>query len=221
LRLSSSVTARLVFCTLRPPFVGLLRGDLSVDEYYRQMKTMADTICTLGPPITDKCLVLNLLRGLSPRFDRVTPILTRMKPFPTFAETKNDLLLEELCLSATATATLATTLYSAPRAPPSAFRGDPLHRTPVPRRLELFGRLLAPGGRGRGRGRGRKSGRGGLPGGRGHSPGGFQWPSFYNPWTGTIQMWPGPSTSTSAPRPATPQQVFFAAPPPAAPSAPS
>jgi hypothetical protein len=82
------------------------------------MKTMADTLRTLEAPITDECLVLNLLRGLSPRFDRVTPILTRMKPFPTFAETKNDLLLEELRLSATATAAPATTLYIAPRAPP-------------------------------------------------------------------------------------------------------
>jgi hypothetical protein len=46
------------------------------------------------------------------------PIITRMKPFPTFAETKDDLLLEELRLSATATAAPATTLYSAPQAPP-------------------------------------------------------------------------------------------------------
>jgi hypothetical protein len=68
--------------------------------------------------------VLNLLRGLGPRFNRVTPILTRMKPFPTFAETKNDLLLEELRLSATATAAPATALYSAPRVvplPPGGF----------------------------------------------------------------------------------------------------
>jgi hypothetical protein len=40
-----------------------------VDEYCRQMKTMEDTLHTLGPPITDESLVLNLLRGLSPRFD--------------------------------------------------------------------------------------------------------------------------------------------------------
>ena len=66
-----------------------------MDEYCRQMKTMADTLRTIGSPITDECLVLNLLRGLSPRFDRVTPILTRLKPFPTFAEAKDDLLLEE------------------------------------------------------------------------------------------------------------------------------
>jgi hypothetical protein len=83
------------------------------------MKTMADTLRTLRAPITDECLMLNLFRGLSPRFDRVTPILTRMKPFPTFAETKDDLLLEELRLSAAP----ATALYSAPRAPPSASGG--------------------------------------------------------------------------------------------------
>jgi hypothetical protein len=63
--------------------------------------------------------VLNLLHGLSPRFDRVTPILTSMKSFPTFAEVKNDLLLEELCLSATTTTAPATALYSVPRAAPS------------------------------------------------------------------------------------------------------
>jgi hypothetical protein len=109
---------------LETAFRKLAQGDLSVDEYCRQMKTMADTLRTLGAPITDECLVLNLLRGLSPRFDRVTPILTRMKPFPTFAETKNDLLLEELRLSATATAAPATALYSAPWAPPLAPGGS-------------------------------------------------------------------------------------------------
>jgi hypothetical protein len=53
----------------------------------------------------------------------VTLILTRMKPFPTFAEVKNDLLLEELRLSATLTSAPATTLYSAPRTAPSNSRG--------------------------------------------------------------------------------------------------
>jgi hypothetical protein len=130
---------------LETAFRQLTQGDLSVDEYCRQMKTMVDTLRTLGAPITDECLVLNLLRGLSPCFDRVAPILTRIKPFPTFAETKDDLLLEELRLSATATAAPATALYNAPRVP-LCLRGDHLHRTPVSRRLELFGSLLAPRG---------------------------------------------------------------------------
>jgi hypothetical protein len=117
---------------LESAFCQLAQGDLSGDEYCRQMKTMADTLRTLGAPITDESLVLNLLRGLSPRFDRVTPILTRMKSFPTFAEVKNDLLLEELRLSATTTSAPATTLYSSPRAAPSNSGGVPLHRTSAP-----------------------------------------------------------------------------------------
>jgi hypothetical protein len=88
------------------------------------------------------------------------------------------------------------------------------------RPLELFASLLAPGGHGRGRGHSRKSGHGDPSGGRGSSPGGSQWPFLYNPWTGTIHMWPGPSAGVVAPRSATSQSVFFAASPPAAPSTP-
>jgi hypothetical protein len=117
---------------LETAFRQLAQGDLSVDEYCCQMKTMANTLRTLRAPITDESLVLNLLRGLSPRFDRVTPILTRMKPFPTFAEAKNNLLLEELRLSATSTSAPATALYSAPQTAPSDSRGVPLHRTLAP-----------------------------------------------------------------------------------------
>lgn len=38
--------------------------------------------------------------------------------------------------------------------------------------------------------------RGGKGGGQGA---GQAWPSFYDPWTGTIQMWPGPWPPNSAP----------------------
>jgi hypothetical protein len=107
---------------------------------------MANTLHTLGAPITDENLVLNLLRGLSPRFDHVTPILTRMKSFPTFAKAKNNLLLEELRLSTTATTAPATTLYSVPRAAPYESEGF-LFTALQPRRpLELHGSLLALGG---------------------------------------------------------------------------
>jgi hypothetical protein len=53
-----------------------------------------------------------------------------------------------------------------------------------------------------GRGRGRKSGRSGTAGGR-DTTGGSQWPSVYNPWTGTIHMWPGPSGGASPRHPST------------------
>jgi hypothetical protein len=44
------------------------QGDLSVHEYCRQMKGMADSLRDLGEPVADRTLVLNLLRGLSPRY---------------------------------------------------------------------------------------------------------------------------------------------------------
>jgi hypothetical protein len=178
------------------------------------MKMMADTLLTLGAPMTDESLVLNLLCGLSPRFDHVAPIVTHMKMFPTFAEAKNNLLLVELCLSAAATTAPAMALYSVPRAAPSDSVGVPAHRTPT--LLPSRAPRQTAGFRGsRNRGRGRKGGRigGGPSGGCGGSSGGSQWLSFYNPWTGTIHMWPGSSTGASAPHPTTSQQVFFVAAP--------
>jgi hypothetical protein len=43
------------------------QGDLSVGEYCRQMKGLADSLRDLGELVADRTLVLNLLRGLSPR----------------------------------------------------------------------------------------------------------------------------------------------------------
>jgi hypothetical protein len=91
------------------------------------------------------------------------------QPLRPLYQTKNDLLLEELRLSATATGAPATALYSAPRATPSASWGGSSSPHFAPRPLELFDSLLAPGGGGRGRGR--KSGRSGTTGGRGTTGG--------------------------------------------------
>jgi hypothetical protein len=44
------------------------RGALSVDDYCRKIKGMADALADLGEPIPDRTFVLNLLRGLNERF---------------------------------------------------------------------------------------------------------------------------------------------------------
>jgi hypothetical protein len=69
-----------------------------------------------------------------------------MKSFPTFAEAKNDLLLEELRLSATTTSAPATVLYNAPQtALPTP--GGFLFTTLRPHRpLEVIDSLLASWG---------------------------------------------------------------------------
>jgi hypothetical protein len=101
--------------------------------------------------------------------------------------------------------TPASALYSAPTSgqptsggqatrPPST--GAPTRPPPAvpaaprPTSTTDGGRRSRKGGRGGG-----GSSRGG-PSGRG---GGHAWPSFYNPWTRTITMWPGQAPSASRP----------------------
>jgi len=60
------------------------QGDLSVGEYCRQMKGLADSLRDLGEPVADRTLVLNLLRGLSPRYGHLKALIKRSVPFPTF-----------------------------------------------------------------------------------------------------------------------------------------
>jgi hypothetical protein len=84
-----------------------------VNEYCCQMKGMADSLRDLGEPVGDRTLVLNLLRGLSPRYGHLKALIKRTVPFPTFHDVRNELLLEELTMAYEATAP-ALTLYSAP-----------------------------------------------------------------------------------------------------------
>jgi hypothetical protein len=83
--------------------------------------------------------VLNLLRGLSPRYGHLKAVIKRTVPFPTFHVVRNELLLEELTMAYEATA-LAPTLYSAPpggqapsggQAPCPPSTGAPTRPTPI------------------------------------------------------------------------------------------
>jgi hypothetical protein len=44
-------------------FHTFVQGDLSVNEYCRKFKAMADGLADLGAPVEDQILVLNILRG--------------------------------------------------------------------------------------------------------------------------------------------------------------
>jgi hypothetical protein len=63
------------------------------------MKGLADSLRDLGEPVTDRTLVLNLLRGLSPRYGHLKALIKRTMPFPTFHAVRNELLLEELTMT--------------------------------------------------------------------------------------------------------------------------
>ncbi|XP_066333438.1 uncharacterized protein [Miscanthus floridulus] len=100
-------------------FRTLCQGALSVDEYCRKMKNMADALADLGEPVLDRTLVLNVLRGLNERFPFMSQLITRQKPFPSFVDVRADLRLAELNMAS-------------PSAPPSALVTVPSSKPPAP-----------------------------------------------------------------------------------------
>jgi len=72
------------------------QGDLSIPDYCKRMKQMADDLGDLGEVVQDRTLVLNVLRGLNEQYSHMVALLKQSRPFPTFNDVRNDLLLEEL-----------------------------------------------------------------------------------------------------------------------------
>jgi len=71
-----------------------------MSEYYGRMKTLADALCDVGHPIQDSQLVLNLLRGLNPRFTTTADdIANSATGFPSFNQARDMLALKELRLA--------------------------------------------------------------------------------------------------------------------------
>ncbi|XP_039803942.1 uncharacterized protein LOC120668056 [Panicum virgatum] len=169
---------------------------LHLDAKFRRFKKMADDLADLGEHVTDRTLVLNVIRGLNERYKDIGVHLRRGRPFPSFAAVRNELLLEEINMVqhpvAPSTALVATG-SSAPCQPAPTDGGAPQTGAPKQNkkkkqkdRRTRSGGTSAPGG-------------GGSSGGPSSTPGasagsGGTWPSSYNPWTGSIQMWPGPRT---------------------------
>ena len=109
-------------------FCNLNQGDLSVDDYCRKMKGMADSLADLGEPVSDRTLVLNVLRGLNERFQFMVQLITRQKPFPSFADVRADLRLADLNMgqsSGTPTAFLASSSSKSPPAAPAPSPAPP------------------------------------------------------------------------------------------------
>jgi hypothetical protein len=162
------------------------------------------TLHDLGEPIADRTLVLNLLRGLSPRYGHLKALIKRSVPFPTFHAVRNELLLKELTMANEAP-TPASALYNAPTSaqPPSGGQATHPPSTGAPT-LPPPTVLVDPCSASTTDG-GRLSNKGGHGGGvpsRGGPFGqgcGHACPSFYNPWTGTIAMWPCQAPSASRP----------------------
>jgi hypothetical protein len=61
-------------------FRNFVQGDLSVSDYCSKMKSMTHLSCV----VSDRNLILNVLRGLNKWYDHLHAIITRSTPFPSF-----------------------------------------------------------------------------------------------------------------------------------------
>jgi hypothetical protein len=178
-------------------FRTLVQGDLSVTDYCNKMKRMADALGTLGEPVLDRTLVLNVLRGLNEQYSHMAAMIKHARLFPSYSDVCADLLIEEVTLASKTTT-------------PTAFVASSSSRSSTPRPPTGHG-VAGQGGQG-GQGGTAHGGHGGsTPGGgsnRQHrrwrsktfgggsgSQAGMRplgpWPSQWNPLTGTFAVWPG------------------------------
>ncbi|XP_012699796.1 uncharacterized protein LOC105913928 [Setaria italica] len=90
--------SRVIF--LSHDFHSMTQGTSSIAEYCSRMKTLADALRDVGHPVQDSQLVLNLLRGLNPRFSNTADnIANSSAGFPSFAQARDMFALKELHLA--------------------------------------------------------------------------------------------------------------------------
>ena len=221
------VTARVLWLSIESQFLGnrttralyadqefrsFSQGDIPVAKYCRRYKKLAEDLRDLGEPVSDRTLVLNIIRGLNERFLALSLHLRRTYPLPSFLQVRDDLALKELTM-AKAPPAAALVALTAPGSMGSTT--SPTPSTGAPRHSQQSAtQLPAPsqpsGGGSDGRYNSNQRGKRGKRGGGRHSTTnradagpptsqGSQY-SYYNPWSGAIYMWPGQRPPTT-PRP--------------------
>jgi hypothetical protein len=222
-------TARDVWLALEDQFLGnqetralhldakfrhFCQGELSITDYCRRFKNMADSLGDLGEPVTDRTLVLNVIRGLADRFHDVGRHLRLSRDFPTFLEVRSALILEELTMdqraSTPSTALLASddkqpagSTSSSSRRPPAQQQQQPgagtrgssqqQQRPPSNRRSKRAGKGTQQ------RGSTSPATPAAPPSVASSGGSGGPWPSPQHPWSGAIHMWPGQQAPSLTP----------------------
>nr|XP_051221401.1 uncharacterized protein LOC127339614 [Lolium perenne] len=104
-------------------FRQLVQGSLSIHEYCRRQKHLADALSDNDSPVSDHALVLNTLRGLCPRFASAATVISMTDPLPTFLRTRAMLLMEEMQQANAAATSANTALVAQARCPASPCPG--------------------------------------------------------------------------------------------------
>ncbi|XP_039804841.1 uncharacterized protein LOC120669087 [Panicum virgatum] len=118
-------TARVLWLSIESQFLGnrttcalytdqefrsFSQDDLPVAEYCRRYKKLDEDLRDLGEPVSDRTLVLNIVRGHNERFLALGLHLRRTNPLPSFLQVRDDLALEELTMAKAAPAAALTAL---------------------------------------------------------------------------------------------------------------
>jgi hypothetical protein len=188
-------------------FRTFVQGGLSVSEYCRKFKAMADGLADLGSPVEDRIFILNILQGLNQRFEHVGSIIRCYSPFPNFLKVQDNLLLEEIHMDSMGPPTAPMALYTN-TAPPTS---KPPSSTPSHPPGDGHGGNSG-GNQNRNNNKNRNSGNGGGNNGKNSTGGGGRnnssgqptapfasngrirapWPTYGHPWQGHMAVYPGP-----------------------------
>jgi hypothetical protein len=84
---------------LHEQFHLIVQGDQTITEYSTRVKQAATALSDMDHPVKESQLVLNLLRGLNPRFSNIADHIAEASPFPNFARAVSQLRLKELHLA--------------------------------------------------------------------------------------------------------------------------
>jgi len=176
------------------------QGDMSIKDYCTKLKRLADKLRDIGHPVSEPSQVLNLLRGLNPRYRYVKPVITSKYPPHTFQSARSFPVLEEMGAqhdaNTEASQALAATHGDSSN---SSSTGAKDGSSSAPSRSNNGGGNARSSNRSdrrrsRGRGNNTNTGNGGSSRSNNQS-GGSQsapWHAGYNPWQGMVQAWSMP-----------------------------
>jgi hypothetical protein len=77
-------------------FCNFVQGGLNMNDYCWKMKGFADSLNDLGAHVSNRVLVLNVLRDLNKQYEHLHTIFTHTTPFQCFQKVRDDLCLEEI-----------------------------------------------------------------------------------------------------------------------------
>ena len=113
----------------------MTQGDLSVMDFGKKMKLVADALREVGHPVSEPTLVLNLLRGIHSKFSNIKDIVAGTKD--TFDEALNQFALKELRMANEAKVLSSTALVAATTSCGSSCRSSSSAAPPPQQHLQL------------------------------------------------------------------------------------